>query len=364
MPADAQESTVAQKMAAALTLRDRLGSGEDFAALAEEASEDPGSSINGGALGYFERGDMVPAFESAAFALQIDEISEVVRSRFGLHIIKLTDLKEGRTKTFEEAREEVLDEYRHNEAEQLYYEQLEQMEILAFEVSDSLETAAEALGLEIKNVPGFTRSGSTSNLVAADPKVVEAAFSEDVLLAGNNSGAIVLADNRAVVLRITEHEPSRPQTLEEARELIVARLKDEQARSSSLHAAQEALEHLSSGGSRQSLSEQLAVEWVSHTEVGRDATSISRSIVEKVFELPRPDAGRESYAMVSTASGDRVLIALSAVIEGDAQSLANEQRQALENELVSDYGRSAFDAFVQTIRDQADVVVNEESFEL
>ena len=364
LPVDADESDVAQKMAAALTLRDRLGAGEDFAALAEEVSEDPGSSGNGGALGYFERGDMVPAFESAAFALQVGELSDVVRSRFGLHIIMLTDIKEGRTKTFEEAREEVQDEYGQNEAEQLYYEQLDQMEILAFEVPDSLETAAAELGLEIKNVRVVTRDGSTSDLVAADPRVIEAAFSEDVLLAGNNSGAIVIPDSRAVVVRVIEHEPSRPQTLEEARELIVARLKDEEAKTSSLRAAEEALDHLSSGGGRQSLSERLGIEWVAHTEVGRDVIPSRHSVVERVFELPRPDAGRESYAMVSSASGDRVLIALTAVIEGDPLSLASEQRQALENELASDYGRSAFDAFVQTIRDQADVVVNEESFEL
>ena len=363
VPEDTDESSVAQLMADAVALKERLLAGEDFAELAAEASEDPGSSRNGGTLGYFERGDMVPVFETAAFALQVGEISEVVRSQFGFHIIKLTGIQAGRTKTFEESREDVEEELRRNQAEQLYYEQLDRLELLAFEVADTLTVAAEELDLEVTNVPAFTRQGSTSNLIAADPNVVEAAFSDDVLLAGNNSSAITLPNNRAIVLRVTEHEPSRPQTLDEARDVIVDRLRDEQARDRSLETAEKAIDDLSRGESRELLSQQLGTEWVSRSEVRRDEGSINAEVVKTVFELPRPEPGGENHALVTTYAGDQVLIALSAVIEGDSEGLDARQRQVLNNEIVGDYGRSAFDAFVRTLREQADVVINEESFE-
>ena len=363
LPEDADESATRQSMSDAQALRERLIVGEDFAVLAKEHSEDPGSSGNGGSLGYFERGDMVPVFESTAFALQIDEISEVVRSRFGLHIIKLTGIQEGRTKTFDEARDEVEEDFRRTQAEQLYYEQLEQLEILAFEIPGTLEVPADELGLEVKRIPQFTRAGSTTDLVGAEPKVVEAAFSDDVLLSGNNSSAIALPNNRAIVLRVAEYEPARPQTLEEARESIVSHLKDEQARAEILQLAEDSIVNLADGASRESLAEQLGIEWISHSEVDRQSDSVSRAVIEKVFELSRPIAGSESYASVTTFTGDQVLLALIAVAEGISESLESEQKRAIETKLLGDYGRSAFDAYVQTLREQADIVVNEESFE-
>ena len=363
LPEDADESTVAQIMADALALKERLLAGEDFANLAGEESGDPGSSQNGGTLGYFERGDMVPVFDSAAFELQVGEISDVVRSQFGLHIIKLTGIQEGRTKTLEESREEVAEELRRDLAEQLYYEQLDQLELLAFEASNTLTVAADELDLEIKEVPAFTRRGSTSNLIAADPNVVEAAFSDDVLLSGNNSGAVSLPNNRVIVLRVAEHEPSRAQTLDEALDVIVERLRDEEARARSLQMAKEAIDGLAGGTSRDGVSQELEAEWVTHSEIRRDEASINAAVVKKLFELPRPAPGVENHAMVTTFSGDQVLIALSAVAEGDPEGLDARQRQALDNEIVGDYGRSAFDAFVQTLRGQADIVINEASFE-
>ena len=363
VPEDADEATVAQILTGALALKDRLLVGEDFAKLAGEESEDPGSSQNGGTLGYFERGDMVPVFDSTAFELQIGEISDVVRSQFGFHIIKLTGIQEGRTKTFEESREEVAEELRRDQAEQLYYEQLDQLELLTFEASDTLTVAADELDLEIREVPAFTRQGSTSNLIAADPKVVEAAFSDDVLLSGNNSGAVPLPNNRVIVLRVAEHDPSRAQTLDEARDVIVERLRDERARARSLEIAMEAVDELAGGTSREVLSQELDTEWVTHGEIRRDEASINAAVVKKVFELARPVPGVENHAMVTTFSGDQVVIALSVVSEGDPEGLDARQRQALDNEIVGDYGRSAFDAFVQTLREQADIVINEASFE-
>lgn len=363
IPEGADESAIAQILADTQSLRARVVGGEEFAVLAKEHSQDPGSAINGGSLGFFERGDMVPVFEEVAFSLQIGEVSEVVQSKFGLHIINLTGIQEARTRTFDEAREEVEEEFRRNQDEQLYYEQLDQMEILAFEIPDTLEGVATELGLEVKKIPSFTRSSVSTDPIAANAKVLEVAFSEDVSLAGNNSSVVALPNNRAIVLRVVDHEPSRAQTLDEARASIIARLRDEQARAGSLQLAEEAITHLNTGESRESVAQRLGIEWVPHTEIDRYATSPVGVVVEKVFELPRPDPGSENYAATAVPNGDQVLIALSAVADGIAQDPGSEQMVKLENELLGDYARSAFAVYVRSLRGQADIVVNEESFE-
>ena len=363
LPEGSDELSSAQLKAQAHAIRERLMAGEDFTALAKEYSQDPGSSGKGGSIGFFERGDMVPNFETAAFALELYDISEVVQSRFGFHIIKLTGIEPGRTKSFEEARIEIEEELRSNQADQFYYEQLDELEIIAFEVPDTLEVAANELGLEIKKTPFFTREGSTPDSMAANQKVVRAAFSEDVLIAGNNSSAIGLPNNRAIVLRVIDYEPVREQTLEEARASIVNKLRDEQARTRISQLANDSIDQLRHGSSREMVAAILNIEWISHSEATRTSSSINRAVMEKVFELPRPTAGLESYATVTLPIGDQVLIALTDVGEDSAQDLNEEQKLSLGQKIAGEYARSVFNAYVRSLRDQADIVVNEESLE-
>ena len=363
LPEDADESTSAQINEKAQSIRDQALAGEDFGQLAKEFSQDPGSSNNDGSLGYFERGDMVPIFESTAFALGLDEISEVVQSKFGFHIIKLTGIDLSRTKSFDEARNEIAEDLRSTEADQLYYEQLDELEIIAFEVPDTLEVAADALGLEIMEVPFFTREGSETDLVAANPQVVRAAFNDDVLISGNNSSAIGLPNNRAVVLRVTDYEPAREQTLEEARPWIIDHLRDVRAKAEIAKLADDSIAELRIGLSRDILSEQLQLDWVLRPDVTRNSSAVEPTVVEKTFEMPRPVAGIESYASVTTSTGEQVLIALTDVVDGTAQALSDDQKLSRKKKLAGEYARSAFSAYAQSLRDQADIVVNEENLD-
>ena len=114
-----------EALARAEDLRARILSGEAFEDVAREASDDPGSAGSGGDLGYGGRGIWVPPFEQAAFSLAVGDLSEPVRSDFGFHLIRVEDVRAGRTRTFDEAKEELEREYREEQAEQLYFEQVE-----------------------------------------------------------------------------------------------------------------------------------------------------------------------------------------------------------------------------------------------
>src|SRR5690606_25691935 len=140
----------------------RINEGEDFAALAAEHSDDPGSASSGGDLGWISRGSLDSAFEEALYSMELGEVEGPVRTDFGWHIIRFDDVREGEERTFEEVRDELLAELRNARADDIYFERANQLGDLAFDEFDSLERVAEQLGLPLKRVERFPRSGDRS----------------------------------------------------------------------------------------------------------------------------------------------------------------------------------------------------------
>jgi peptidyl-prolyl cis-trans isomerase D len=184
--ADAEAEAAAQ--ARIEEIRGRIAAGEDFAELARTLSEDPGSAGQGGDLGFFQEGLMDAAFDHAAFALAQGELSAPVRSQFGYHLIEVTEIEEGEVKPFEEVREQLIAEATRSNAEGLFFDWAERLANLAYENPDSLQPAADALGLSVETSDWVTRSGGEG--ILANPKVIAAAFSDDVLKEGLNSELI------------------------------------------------------------------------------------------------------------------------------------------------------------------------------
>ena len=152
--------------------------GADFAQLAKQHSEDVGSSGNGGDLGLVERGLFPPEFEQAAFTLKAGEVSKPVRTKDGYHLIKVTALKPELRKPFQEVRDAIDKELRKRPAEEQFFEMAERFRMLTFEQADSLQPAAQVLGLKVAQTDWFTRAGGSG--IAADRKVVEAAFDPEL----------------------------------------------------------------------------------------------------------------------------------------------------------------------------------------
>ena len=362
--ADANDEAVSQANETLSQLADELDGGATFESLAATHSEDPGSASNGGDLGFFERGIMDPGFEAAVFAMQKGEISEPVRTSFGLHLIQLVDIAAGHTKTFAQARPEISDDYRRRAAEQLYFEQVENLASLAFEVPDTLESAAEALDLEIVRVDNVTRAGAFGDLVAGDPKVVEGAYSNEVLNEGNNSDIIELPNNEVAIVRVVEHFESRKQTLEEARDLIVDRLRNESANTQALREGRSIIERLSSGASREDVlttqeGQSIEASWLERTNIMRRDAAVANETIDLVFSLPKPNTGIASIDGAQTRSGDFTVVVLTEARDGQTGALAGDELNEVESQLTADYGRLTFDAFVSTLRAGADININD-----
>jgi peptidyl-prolyl cis-trans isomerase D len=357
VPAGADEAAEAEARAEAEDVLTRLRAGADFAALAKEHSDDPGSSGTGGDLGWVERGVMVPAFEEAAFALERDALSDPVRTDFGFHIIQVTDIRGGSDAGFEELRDKVEAAYRKFEAENLYFDYAERLAETAYENSASLTPAAETLGLEIKSSDWVTRDGRLAPPLDS-PKVVNAAFSDDVLLEGHNSELIEIAPQRSVVVRVAEHEPAGVKPLEEHRAEIEQDFIERQAAEAAAEAGTKALAALRAGqNSLPEIAEQRGWTFEEPGMIGRDNTELPREIVSEAFSLQPPGSGSARYTGAALAGGDFVVIEVGEALAGELKSLPEARRELLAQQAAGQQADAQMQSLIQSLRERADIEI-------
>jgi peptidyl-prolyl cis-trans isomerase D len=355
VPMDSDEAAVDAVKQRAADLRARIIAGEDFAAVAEEASDDPASASAGGDLGLVARGIMDPAFEQAAFELPVDRVSEPVRSRFGYHLIEVTEVTGGEVKPFEAVRDQLAKEATTGQSEAIFFDIAERLATLAYESPDSLVPAAETLDLPIQTSDWFDRNGGEG--ILANPKVTAAAFSEDVLTLGNNS-ELMEPDRdlmQAIVLRVDEHRPPS-----------VSRSKRSVSRWSSLSSSRRPSKRrwqpprrwCSDCKSGEDLSA-VAGDFEPRTPglVGRTAPGVPPAVLELGFGMPRPADGQQGFASGEDSSGDgaALVVVLSKVVDGDVAALDDRARAAEARVLADGLGRAAYARLVDDLQARAKI---------
>jgi peptidyl-prolyl cis-trans isomerase D len=196
-----------------------------FAEVAKKNSQDPGSAASGGDLDFFARGAMVKPFEDAAFALKKGDISDVVESDFGFHIIKLTDIKAAKQPSYEELRANLEAELKAQQAQRKFAEVAELFTNGVYEQSDSLKAVAERLKLEVKTASNLQRNPSEgSKGILNNPKFLAALFTADSIEKKRNTEAVETASNQLTSGRITQYTPARTLPLAEVRGAVRERL--------------------------------------------------------------------------------------------------------------------------------------------
>lgn len=347
---DADESAVAEARGKIEALAQRLEQGEDFAELAKANSQDPGSAATGGDLGYFGKGMMDPAFETATFALEPEQVSEPVRSQFGLHLIKLHDIKAGDVKPFEQVKPELAQAYRQEEGERLYFEMAERLADLSYDNTDSLVPAAEALGLTIQHSGWVTREQGEGVLMS--PKVLAAAFSEYVLVEGNNSEPIELDTVSSLVLRVDEHEEASIQPLSEVRERIVETLRRQNAETQAQAEADNRKREIQGGSPLSQVAGSFPV--LGPLTLLRSDRSVPVELISALFSSEKPAAGEVTVESVRLANGDVAVYTLQAVHEGSGEEGDDKM---LQTRLSRGLERAHYDELIADLKTQADIEI-------
>ncbi len=335
----------AQSLERIKALGEKVEQGADFASLASSQSDDAFTKDKGGDLGWARRGQSLEKLEQVLFTMAKGEVSDPVETEYGWHLLKLEDVREARTRPFEdpEVQAELLAAYRQRDAERRYQELSDKVEQAAFESPASLDAAAQAAGLPVQTSEWFTRAEGAG--IAAQAAVREAAFGEDVLQAGENSRPVALGDDHVVVLRKAEYEAPRQRPFEEVAAQIREELKVEGARARAAADAAEALAALGQGRALEQVVTQKKAALKAPGLVRRNATGVDPRIVAELFRLPRPASGEASRTTVALANGDVALVVSTAVQDGDWGTAAEADRAQASERLRESVAGAEFSAY-------------------
>jgi len=335
-------------------LQQKLNDGESFEDLAREYSDDPGSAKQGGDLGWVATGEMVKPFEDALFSMNKGEVSNIVETQFGLHLIRLDDIRTPELQVFADKRSEFEQELKQDAISGMFYDITENMAVTAYENPDSLDAVIDAVNKQPGKTELFTRDSGIG--IAENQKFRTAAFSPSVIEDGMNSDIIEITPNHVAVLRLLKHEPANKKPLPEVKSGIEDILRMKAAHGVMMAAAEEAKNKIIAGASAESvLAENQNLEnsiTVKRTEPG----NADPMVVGAAFQMPYPDSGKPSIQVVNLISGDVALVLLDKVTT--PVDIAKDQIDTVRQQRKNDVANSDFGFSVTAIKDAAEIQRN------
>lgn len=354
---DEKEKEALQKL---ILMKEDLAQEKNFSLLAKEFSEDIGSAPNGGDLGYYTReGTLDPAVESAAFSLELNQISEPVRSKYGYHLIKVTEIDKEEAPAFEELQEELSLEIRKQRVTDAFYEKAERLQELVFEHPDNLQMASEQLGLKIQTTEPFSRTGGSG--IAALQDFIEQAFSPSVLYQGENSEVFELPGEILVALRLENHIPAQARPQEEVEAEILERVKESKSIAMAKSLGEKLSKELAAGGDFDQLTNEYAIDWQTRKQVSRQGgENLPPYVIAEVFKLQKPEEGQLVYGAKALSTGDYLLYAVDKVGQSD-EGWSDTEKQLMRRDIAKLRGANSYIHYLATIRANADIKVFEQN---
>ena len=346
------EATAAAEIA---SIREEILNGKDFAELARARSEDPGSKLQGGALGPVGRNIFDPAFEAALFALEAPgDLSEPVKSAFGYHLIRLEGIERQAVPTFEEREAVLTAELKREAAATLLSERQRELDRLAFENPGNLEAVAEAFGLEVQQAAEVTETEGEGTF--ADPAARGAVFEPEVFDGVASSEAVMLADGSVIVARTTERFAPEERPLADVADEIRQQLVTERAEARLVEAHAEALARIRNGEAVQTVAADYDLEWqVVENAKQTETPELSSAVLRAAFLAPAPDAANKSVSEADLPGGGRAVVTVTDIREGDLDALSEAEVANLERVVRDRSQRLDFLSLYRSIEESASI---------
>jgi peptidyl-prolyl cis-trans isomerase D len=334
-------------------IQSKLQAGESFEALAESDSDDTFSAENGGDLGEISRDMMGEAFEAAAFALSnVGDVSDIVETEFGFHLIKATQIQPSVTSSLDEVRDDIAANLKRDAALDRFFELQAVMAQLAFEVPESLDELASELDTKIKTTGLFTRSNAPTPFGRAD--LIAQAFSDELLSDQVNSDVIEIDDERVLVMRVNAYEPQRTRALDEVRTQINDTLTTQKAQDAARVWAESVVTSLSDETvSTDALLNDKGLTWEERSAVARNSSDMGRAMSQALFSLSLDTP--ENIEVVELGNGDIGVVQLQAV--NKAEEITEEVVTQYQQRLASVDSRETITSLIETLRAQADIQI-------
>jgi len=324
-----------EAMARIKEAQSELDEGKDFASVAAEYSDDATSADDGGDLGVIKRGFFGDAFDDAAFSLSEGEVSSIVDGGDGLHLIKVTDID---FPSFEARRDQLAQQVRLNNSSEAFNKKVQALEDQSYAAED-LQSVAKELGLKLHTSDWVSRKSAQGML--AEPGVMDAVFSEDVLENGYNSDVLELDAQRRAVVRVVDHRDATTLPLDEVKNQVRAAVKEAKTREALEARAEELIKKLDNGDS-------VSLDWQSVEDATRNGDSAPDAVLRQAFRLPHPAQG-SSFGQTPTDDGVAV-IELTRVQAGDTEGTEGSAQMAQRLR-----AQAAIQGLIETLREEADI---------
>ena len=306
-----------------------------FAALAKQYSQDHGSSEKGGDLGFFGKGVMAKPFEQAVFSMKQGQISDLVETQFGYHIIKVNAIQKTSPNAIHDF---IAAQIKQQQATKLLQDKKEELTELSYNKSNSLEPASTKLGLPIQTSDWVSKGSGKGDF--ANPKVQQAIFNDDLIKKKNNSDVIDLGNGKYAVYRLSDYKPSKVEIIMEVKDKITAILKQQQASSLAYKDGQKQLKELQDNKLNVNFGATQAVNLLEQSK-DVDAMTVKQIFATNISKLP-------AYTGAIDATGAYVIYKITS--EKVDQNL-DKQNQLIVNQLTQNSSMLALNAYVSGLRD-------------
>ena len=316
-----------------------------FAQLAKQYSQDTGSAANGGDLGFFDRGAMTKSFDEAVFSLKQGEISEVVRSDFGYHIIKLIAIKPGHVSEFNEKKNEIVGKLRLQKAMDMYAELAEQFSSAVYEQSDTLKPAAQLANGSVEQSGWLSKGDADHGLWTV--KMLQAIFTDEAIKNKRNTAAIEVAPNTLLAARVVEYKSASVRPLSEVQDAILQKLSRQQATKLAIAQGKTVLEQLQKG-------DKPGLQWgaVQTISLAQHA-DMDKAMVRQIF---RSNVAKLPLFIGTETADGYMLVSVDAVNEVGSIDDAKLVRYAQELRQLT--GEEMFQSYLNDARRQANIKIN------